>query len=314
MAEQTRILEQIKLDYPSIDSSLHELILGERMIGIHPGPFENKAKKTQELYQNFYGFVAMLANRDPSEDTSFWGSGDDGTSQGPEMKRFQDELSIFYKNRFEYESEKYQELYLFARDFYMNIQARKREKERLERERIEQERREYYRLANESLVQNMHETYTYGIAGREPQKKIFERDLRKAIESETVEVGVDSISYQHIHDYYYKCTNIKYHVFQLQSVLDYDEKGNHFGRNSSVCPTCTFPMDFRLYKQHLSFEKLKTDLFEKVLTNDKEIENYDLSRVECIAEMITILTNLDTDEINNCKNLFKSKLPSNLQV
>lgn len=298
MAEQTRILEQIKLDYPSIDSSHHELILGERMIGIRPGPFENKAKKMQELYQNFYGFVAMLTNRDPSEDTSFWGSGDGGTSQGPEMKRFQDELSIFYKNRFEYESEKYQELYLFARDFYMNIQARKREKERLERERIEQERRErwqQYQAENERFE-------------RESKSKIFEMDLRKAIKSKIVEVGVDPISYEHIHDYYYKCTNTKYHVFQLQSILDYNEKGIHYGRNSNVCPTCASPMDFNLYKQHLSIEKLKTDILEKALTNDNPTENYDATRIESISEMIDILSKLNNDEINNLKNLFKPEI------
>lgn len=133
----------------------------------------------------------------------------------------------------------------------------------------------------------------------------FETDLLKANVSEDVVLGIDSINFEHIHNYFYKCVNN--HGFNIESILSYCKSGIQDGRNCSSCPTCREPMDKKLYKQAKQITDLQGPLLDKTLEVEPDLEDtglalnsdYDPERIRLVTEMVKMIAYLSNETIEN---------------
>lgn len=137
--------------------------------------------------------------------------------------------------------------------------------------------------------------------------KYFETDFNKAIESSTLVVAPDTVTYEHIINYYYKCQSSQPHCFNYETIVNYCTK-KESDNNCFICPYCKLPFDKKLYKQPKILFDLKDELFEKLIL-DGNRENYDLERMKEVLELIRVLNKIDTESIRNeTKNIIKKKL------
>lgn len=139
----------------------------------------------------------------------------------------------------------------------------------------------------------------------EQQSFTFETDINKATQSPEIEPSPDSITGEHIQNYYYRCKNElgKKHVYKMETMRDYCINGIHHGRNCSVCSVCRSPMNAKLYRQPQILDDIYETLFEKVLTDG---DLYDEQRIRKTAELIDLLATMNLHDldllINTCRN------------
>lgn len=146
---------------------------------------------------------------------------------------------------------------------------------------------------------------TVNAPATERQGFAFETDINKATQSSAIEPAPDSITGEHIQNYYYRCKNElgKKHVYKMETMRDYCINGIHHGRNCSVCSVCRSPMNAKLYRQPQILDDIYETLFEKVLTDG---ELYDEQRIRKTAELIDLLATMNLHGldllISTCKN------------
>lgn len=134
----------------------------------------------------------------------------------------------------------------------------------------------------------------------------FETDFDKAIQSTTLVVTPDAISYEHILNYYYKCQSNQPHCFNYETIFNYCTK-KEFGNNCFICPYCKAEFDHKLYKQPKILFDLKDELFEKLILDD-EREDYDPDRMKEVLELMRVLNKIDTKSIRDETKYYKEKL------
>lgn len=149
------------------------------------------------------------------------------------------------------------------------------------------------------------ERATVNAPAPEQQSFTFETDINKATQSSAIEPAPDSITGEHIQNYYYRCKNElgKKHVYKMETMRDYCINGIHHGRNCSVCSVCRSPMNAKLYRQPQILDDIYETLFEKVLTDG---ELYDEQRISKTAELIDLLATMNLHGldllISTCRN------------
>lgn len=111
----------------------------------------------------------------------------------------------------------------------------------------------------------------------------YEVNFDGAVEEGLI-TSIDPVSYEHISDYYYKCTSSIPHYFSFSTIFSFCGRGG-LDADCTVCSICKSEMDKRLYKQPKEMFELKEALYDKVLL-DNVGGDYDEERIYIITELL----------------------------